>query len=78
MVRPASSLFLLRLIHRDGLDRDFQSRIRDSEFRGRPGGRLIRKEFLVGLVHRLEIRGVGEEDGRLHDRSHREPEFFED
>src|SRR5437667_9405128 len=76
--RVRGSLVLLRLVHRDGFDRDLQARIRDAEFRRGPRRRLIWKELLVRLVHRLEVRRVGQEDGGLDHGGHRQPEFFED
>src|SRR2546428_5711505 len=77
-VRNDWLLFHLGLVHRDRLDGDLQAGIRDPQLGGRPRGRLLWEELLVGLLHRLEIRGVHEEDRRLDDRPQGEAHVLED
>src|SRR5439155_1633143 len=40
--------------------------------------RLLRKEFAISLVHRLEVRRIREEHGRPDNGAHRESQFLQD
>ena len=72
------SLLIVGLVDRDGLHAHAEARKVHSQSGRRAGRRFLGEELLVRLVHGLEVRGVDEEDRRLHHRGQGQPQILED